>query len=91
MDALLPNERDPNLEPFRNRWDNPWVDLVSRWFFHGLDANILVSKNEIDRKVALRHLQAIMVSFAPSHGHKESGVAFLMSRWFDIAPDGASK
>jgi hypothetical protein len=42
-----------------------------------------VTKEGIDRSVAMRHLKCIMSSWEPQHEHKTAGVAYLMSLWFE--------
>jgi len=60
-----------------------WVDVQQRWFFAGLDARELRAKPGIDKRKALTHLSACQQSFEPRHEHKEAGVAYLMSLWFE--------
>jgi len=43
----------------------------------------LKSKPGIDRKAAIRHIKAIMASYAPKHEHKEAGCAYLFALWFE--------
>lgn len=78
---LMPRYNDIPQE-FKDDW-KPWPKLVSQWFFKGLDASKLVAKKGIDKKLALRHLKAVMGSWEPKHEHKTAGVAFLMSQWFE--------
>jgi hypothetical protein len=69
----------------RERGDaQPWTDLVNRWFGAGLKGDEFTPKEGIDRTVALQHLKTCMGSYDPKHEHKISGVAWLMSRWFDM-------
>lgn len=75
-------------EDFRRERDQ-FSELVSKWFFSGLDVKKITPKDGIDRDAALRHCGAIMCSFEPKHEHKIAGVAWLMSQWFDRA--GATK
>lgn len=63
---------------------SPYCKLVSEWFFRGLDKKRLKVKDGIDESVAWRHMKTIMGSFEPKHEHKEAGVAYLMSQWFDL-------
>jgi hypothetical protein len=69
-------------EDFRRERD-PFSKLVHKWFFEGLRKDAVTPKEGIDANAAWRHLRAIMGSFEPSHEHKTSGVAWLMSRWFE--------
>lgn len=62
---------------------NKWSTLVSTWFFCGLKDAVWKPVPGIDENKALRHLKAIMSSFEPKHEHKEAGVAYLLSLWFE--------
>ncbi len=63
----------------------PWCDLCNRWFACGLKGDEIAVKDGIDAKAAFGHLKTCMGSFDPKHEHKISGVAWLMSKWFDRA------
>jgi len=64
--------------------DNPFVKWQQKWFFSGLERkDIPKSKKGIDQNQAIRHLAAIQRSFEPQHEHKEAGVAYLASLWFE--------
>lgn len=78
--TLLPEKVDIPREFFRG--DNPWSRLTARWFYKGLKGRF-IPKAGIDPKKATRHLATVMQSFEPQHEHKEAGVAYLMSLWFD--------
>lgn len=70
---------------------NPWVECVSRWFFSGLSHPKFTMRGDIDQRVALSHIKAIIGSFDPAHEHKEAGCAYLMSLWFEkVEWDGGS-
>ena len=60
-----------------------WNNLVSTWFFQGLKNAVWTPKPGIDKDKALRHIKAILGSWEPKHEHKEAGVAYLLSLWFD--------
>lgn len=81
---LMPAMEDIPAE-FKRWHGTPYNELQAKWFYEGLDAGVLVAKPGIDRNTALRHLQTIQGSWEPKHEHKEAGVAYLMSLWFDIA------
>lgn len=72
-------------DEFKNYfYGTKWNKIISEWFFNGLpDGTDFAGKDGIDEKAALRHLKAIMGSFAPKHEHKEAGCAYLMSLWFE--------
>jgi hypothetical protein len=82
---LLPDMEDIPAE-FKHR-SNPWSQLVSRWFFRGLTGRF-VPRDGIDGTAALRHVKTVLGSFEPKHEHKEAGVAYLLSLWFDRYEDG---
>jgi hypothetical protein len=81
--TLMPAYRDLPDE-FRNG-RSPYNDLVSTWFFKGLNKSALSPKPGIDANKAFRCLSVILQDWTPSHEHKTAGVAYLMSLWFDIA------
>lgn len=88
VDKLMPKYKDIPDE-FKNH-SNKWVQLVSTWFFHGLDQNTDFNvKQGIDPKDALKHIMCIMRSFRPKHEEKEAACAYLLSLWFDsvIVPE----
>ena len=62
-----------------------WNKLFNDWFFGGLSTLDLAPKEGVDKLKALSHIKAIMTSFEPQHEHKEAGVAYLMSEWFEDA------
>jgi len=68
------------------RGNTKWNNLTSQWFFKGLDkptVDKLIPKPNVDKQKALRAIQAILASWQPKHEHKEAGVAFLFSEWFE--------
>lgn len=81
--TLLPI-RDSLPDEFR-RERNPWCRLANEWFFNGskLDTKSFKEKPGIERNDALRHVQACLGSFQPSHEHKIGGVGYLLSLWFE--------
>lgn len=80
---------DKYLPPYQdipeefNLSHNAWNEIVSIWFFMGLDPSILTAKPGINKQKALRHLTCCMRSWEPKHEHKIAGVAYLMSLWFE--------
>jgi hypothetical protein len=44
-----------------------------------------VVREGVDAKAAWRHCAALLRSFEPKHEHKEAGVAYLMSQYFESA------
>lgn len=78
----LPEYEDIPEEFKRGR--TKWNDVMSQWFFKGLPGETeFIPKKDIDGSKALRHLKACLGSYEPSHEHKEAGVAYLMSLWFE--------
>ena len=82
-DNLLPT-LDEIPDEFKRHNGTKWNLIVCNWFFSGLkDASKSRTKNGIVADKAWRHMAAVMRSFVPQHEHKEAGVAYLMSLWFD--------
>jgi len=65
---------------------NQWNRWTASWFFKGLEV-LPVPKQGIDLRLAMRNLATVMRSWEPKHEHKEAGVAYLASLWFE-RPDG---
>ena len=82
MEKLLPKYEDIP-EEFKGSRNGKWMKLYEDWMFRGLKNIKIQPKEGIDSEVAMRHLGAIMVSFAPSSEEKEASVAYLASLWFD--------
>lgn len=83
MNEFLPAMKDIPKE-FKNiNLKNKWTRAQMDWFFYGIMIKKIVPKTGVDVKKAMRHLAAIQGSYEPAHEHKEAGVAFLMSEWFD--------
>ena len=78
----------PSYEAVPDKFKNgntKWNKLFSDWFFSGLKKLELIPKENVDKNKALLHIRAIMGSFEPQHEHKEAGIAFLLSEWFEDA------
>lgn len=60
-----------------------WNRFFSDMFFAGIKSLELTPREGIDQAKALRHIRTISASFEPKHEHKEAGVAYLMSLWFN--------
>lgn len=73
--SAIPNEfKDGRTE---------WNKIFSKWFYSGLPKGTkFIPKEGINENEALRHLQYCMRSWEPKHEHKEAGVAYLLSQWF---------
>ncbi len=79
--TLLPSMEDIPDE-FKGG-STPQNKMFNEWFFKGLQVSALTVKEGINKARALDHLKAVMVSYDPKHEHKEAGVAYLMSLWFE--------
>ena len=84
VSRLLP-PMDEIPEEFHRHPGTGWNRLVSAWFFRGLEALEVEPKEGIDKNAALRHVKAVMGSWQPKHEHKEAGIAYLLSQWFESA------
>lgn len=82
INKLLPELKDIP-EEFKKYNGNKWNRVFSTWFFCGLKEAVFKVKPGIDKDKALRHIKAIMCSWAPKHEHKKAGVAYLLSLWFE--------
>ena len=83
MQQLLPAWGEIPDE-FKRHNGTPWNKVQMTWFFKGLPEETEYDVKEgIDLTKALRHLGAIQRSWEPKHEHKEAGVAYLMSLWFN--------
>lgn len=57
--------------------------LVRRWFFNGLPkSSIFTPRKGVDKLKALAHIKVCMLSWDPSHEHKEAGCAYLLDLFF---------
>lgn len=84
----MPKYADVPEEFKRDR--NAYVRFVSNWFFNGMsnaERARLTPKEGVDAMQAFRAIKTILVSFEPKHEHKEAGAAYLLSQWFDLAPE----
>ena len=64
--------------------NNPWREIVAKWFFGILDESKIKEKEGFPGMISLYHIKRIMGSYSPDHVHKISGCAYLMSLWFDL-------
>jgi len=86
LNNLLPPYEDIPKE-FKNS-DNPWCKWQAKWFFKGLSKDQIPKPKEgIDINLAIRHLRTIQMSWESQHEHKEAGVAYLASLWFEKVPE----
>lgn len=89
VSTLLPPWEEIPQDFQRGR--SPWNDVFNRLFYSGLsEAERPKPKPELVEKLtekgtdAWRHVMAVSRSFSPKHEHKEAGVAYLMSLWFEL-------
>ena len=67
------------------RAGSKWNRLFNDMFMCGITSLKLAPKGDIDPAKAWRHIRALSGSFQPKHEHKEAGVAYLMSQYFEDA------
>jgi hypothetical protein len=87
---------DPPLPPVEEIpeefWEtgNPWTQIASGLFFKGGslygDYGILFKEHlsTEQKHNALRAIMACLGSLQPKHEHKEAGVGYMLSEWFDM-------
>lgn len=80
VNELLPAYADIPQE-FK-QGSNKWNTVVSDWFYYGLKGVVWEPNEGIDVKDALRHVKAVLGSYAPKHEHKMAGCAYLLSEFF---------
>lgn len=90
IDGVFPTTIEGFLPPMSEipeefkRSHTEWNKLFSRWFYSGLPKGTeFVPREGINRDEAIRHIRYCMKSFEPKHEHKEAGVAYLLSLWFE--------
>jgi hypothetical protein len=72
-------------EEFKGCNATPFNEVVSTLFFEGgRVSDFLTPKEGVDVSKALRAIKCCLGSFEPKHEHKEAGVAFMLSEWFDL-------
>ncbi len=81
-EELLP-AYDSIPDEFRRTPGTKWNKLFSDWFFSGLESLDLIPKEGIDKAKALTHIKVAMQGWDSKHEHKEAGVAYLLSLWFE--------
>ena len=82
IDELLP-QQSKIPEIFKKGRGTKWNDITSKWFYNGLKNVKFIPKEGVETNKALRHIKAILSSWEPKHEHKEAGVAYLLSQWFE--------
>lgn len=90
INSVFPTVTDGYLPPYSEipdefkRGRTEWNKVFSKWFYSGLPKGTnFIPKGGIDQDGALRHIKYCMGSWEPKHEHKEAGVAYLMSLWFE--------
>lgn len=81
LDLLPPYDKIP--EEFKRFSGTKWNKLFNAWFFSGLRSLKLVPREGIDKDKALQHIKVAMGGWDSKHEHKEAGVAYLFSLWFE--------
>ena len=80
---LMPPAEDIPQEFLNWNTRSEWQKIFSGWMFNGLNEDTeFIPQDDIDPKMAFRHLKTIMGSFEPKHEYKEATCAYLMSLWF---------
>lgn len=79
MEILPPYSEIP--DEFK-RGSNPWAEWQGEWFYSGLK-KLPTPKAGIDLDLAMKNLACVQGSFEPKHEHKQAGVAYLASLWFE--------
>lgn len=64
---------------------NKWNKLFSDWFFVGLKSLDITPKKGVDKDRAMKYIREFMGTWATKHEHKEAGIAYVMSLWFEDA------
>ena len=60
-----------------------WNKLFNDWFFEGLSSLDLTPKEGIDKEKVMRYIRAHMKTRRSKHEHKEAGIAYCLSLWFE--------
>lgn len=79
---LLPSYEEIPKEFKKFAGGPKWNSVVSDWFYKGIKGAKWIPKEGIDTNKALKHVQACLTSFEPSHEHKMAGCAYLLSEFF---------
>lgn len=76
-------------DEFKRHEGTKWNIFVNNMFFHGWDGvnPSLVTRKGVDAQVGFDQVQACLRSFEPKHEHKEAGVAYLLSLFFEDIVD----
>jgi len=82
IDDYLP-AWDSIPDEFKQYNGTKWNKVFSDWFYCGLAKAEWKPKSGIETSTALAHIRACMASWEPGHEHKEAGVAYLLSLWFE--------
>jgi len=63
--------------------NNKWCKLFNDMFFKGIRITKIIPKEGIDKDKAWRHIHIASSGWDSKHEHKEAGVSYLMSLWFE--------
>lgn len=90
LNTVFPTVTDGFLPPYKDIPDEfkqgrtEWNKVFSKWFHTGLPKGTqFIPKEGVNLDDAMRHVKYCMRSWEPKHEHKEAGVAYLMSLWFE--------
>lgn len=83
VSALMP-ARDDIPKKFYEFQGTKWNEFINEWFYYGnpFAKWNLYTRPDIDPKIAINHITAIMRSYEPKHEDKIASCAYLLSRWF---------
>ena len=84
LNAFPPYEDIP-IDIKMGKTEKKWGKLFNDWFFVGLKKLEVIPKEGVDKEKALRYIRAHMKSFSSKHEHKEYGLIWVMSLWFEDA------
>jgi hypothetical protein len=82
VNHLPPMDEVP--DDFKNGMNSTvWHQAFNEWFYYGVARDQFKIKPGINEVDAFKHLSSVIGAYWPKHEHKEAGVAYLMSLWFD--------
>jgi len=76
---FMPAEEEIPKEFWRG--NTKWNKLFNDWFFNGIKDLQFDLKDDVNGEIMMKHIGAVMGSWAPQHEHKEAAVVFLFSLW----------
>jgi len=67
----------------KHKLKNKWNKLFTDWFYFGIEGCEWIPKEGINTDEAYAHIASIMGHIDCRHEHKEAGVAYLLSEFFE--------